>query len=155
VEPGEDGGDGPVASLIEISRVLEETARLVREHAALLVVRDRPEEVDPRWVPGMLDLRSLRSAFLGFDVSDAALAILLAVYAAHLEGGRLPRARLAVAVGVTRPTADHLIRKLVAEGAFVPARREGRQHPVELSELTAMRLRAYLGTAASLGAMVV
>jgi hypothetical protein len=153
----EEERGAPVASLIEISRVLEETARLVREHAELLVVRERPEEVDPRWVRGMLDLRALRRDFLGFEASDAALALLLAAYAAHLEGGGFPASRLAAAVDLPPSTAGHIIRRLLVEGAFIRMRPDGQKRPstLWLSELTAMRLRAYLGTAASLGAMVV
>lgn len=140
----------PAASLIEISRRLEEAARLVRQHAPPGPDEEEGPETDSHWVRSLIDMRALRREFLGFEASDAALALLLELYAAGLEGRRLHQTALAVAARVPETTALRLIYAFVDAGAIVrePDKLDRRLHLLALSDLTAMRLRAYLATAA-------
>jgi len=159
MEPGTSKGR-PVASLFELSRVLEETARLVREHATgheYLVDEIEAEaqgatlvETDPHWVRGILDLRGLRREFLGFEASDAAFAMLLELYAVRLEGRRLHQTALAVAARVPETTALRLTYRFVDAGIFVREADAGdkRLLLITLSDATALNLRAYLAAAA-------
>lgn len=145
----------PAASLIEISRVLEETARLVREHAGAGAPGSIPEvereepETDPGWVRSLLDLRALRREFLGFEASDAALAMMLALYAAGLEGRRLHQTALAVAARVPETTAFRTVYRFLDAGIFTRESdtEDKRLLLLALSDTAAMRLRAYLAAA--------
>jgi DNA-binding MarR family transcriptional regulator len=149
----------PAASLVEISRVLEETARLVREHAGDDGRGQLPASVpcDPRWVRAILDLRDLRRELLGFEASDAALAMLLALYVAGLEGRRLHQTALALAARVPETTALRVTHRFLAAGIFT---REGdeadkRLNLLALSEPAATRVGAYLAAAARLAPVLV
>ena len=146
------GGAGkaqPAASLLEISRVLEETARLVRQHAGA----DDPPAPAPRLtapkVRAILALRWLRGEYLGFDASDAAWSMLLELYAAHLEGRRLHQTRLGIAAGVPATTALNATRRLLECGLFTRAADpdDRRLILLGLSDNAADRMAAYLAAA--------
>jgi hypothetical protein len=142
-------GGAPAASLLEISRVLEETARIVREHAG---PPPPPEEgapddpIDARFVRGIIAARRLRERFLGLPPADAAWSMLLELYASHLEGRRVPQTGLGSAAGVAETTALCITRRLLAAGLFThqPHPRHKRIRLIGISPEAASRLRAYL-----------
>lgn len=142
-------GTKPAASLIEISRVLEETARLVREHA-LAGEGERPAQpLSPPQVRAILSLRSLRAHHLGFDATDGAWAMMLELYAAHLEGKRIHQTKLALAAGVPHTTALMATRRLLDSGAFTRAEdpHDRRLLMLGLSDAAAASIGAYLSEA--------
>lgn len=161
-------GGAPVASLLEISRVIEEAARLLRQHVGFA---ERPSEgpghpslpregegrrpgpeTDPRWIRSMLDLRRLRVEFLGFEASDAALAILITLYLARLEGRALYRTALALEACVPETTAFRVGQLLLDSGAVhrMADTEDKRLILLTLSDSAAIRMRTYLATAAAL-----
>jgi DNA-binding MarR family transcriptional regulator len=158
-------GRAPAASLVEISRVLDETARLIRDHARAealaggiedtsLVPNEleghgyRPES-DPTRVRAILALRMLRREYLGHDLSDPAWAMMLELYAARLEGRLVNQTRLGLDTGVPQTTALATVRRLVGAGIF-----EAGDHPTDkrlivltLASDAAARLARYLAAA--------
>ncbi|MEA3060576.1 MAG: hypothetical protein QOJ94_357 [Sphingomonadales bacterium] len=160
------GKGAPAASLLEISRVLEETARLVRHHACGEEIPPHAvpaasgeaaeagpgPEADPRWIRTLLDLRGLRREFLGLEASDAMLAMLLTLYQAGLERRPLYRTAAAVEAHVAETTAFRATEILVATGAVHRTRdaADKRLIILRLSEQMTRRLRAYLATAAAM-----
>jgi hypothetical protein len=71
----------PIASLGEISRVLDETARILRHHAAIAEglgqhVADEPEGAEEGLtaadVRAIIAVRWMRRRYLGFEANDAA-----------------------------------------------------------------------------------
>ena len=147
-----DREDSHPVGLFEISRVLEETARLVREHPAaadeLALRSDRfsPDAAAARRVRVILALRRLRRQYVGLEASDAAWTLMLELYAAHLEGRRLHQRALAVAARMPETTALQATRRLlragIVRGAGDPA--DKRLLLLSLSDLAARRIRAYL-----------
>jgi DNA-binding MarR family transcriptional regulator len=140
-------------SLVEISRVLEETARLVRQHAD---AEGEPpataEPYSPVTAPGVraiIAARWLRREFLE-GVGEAEWSLMLELYAARLEGRRVHQTGLAVAAGLPQTTALHATRRLIGGGLFAagPDPHDKRRLLISLSDLAAGRIRAYL-TAAS------
>lgn len=148
------------ASLAEIGALLEETARLVRAHALdpqadLLALAEHGAlpEANPRWVRALLDVRRLRAQFLGLEVTDTALVILLELYAAALEQRPLSRAALAEAAGLAPATlASHLTRLEAATLVALPA--DPARAPA-LTPSTANNLRAWLAAAAEIAGAAV
>lgn len=114
-------------------------------------------EGDPSWVRALLDLRGIRREFLGFEASDAAVAILLTLYLARLERRPLYRTALAVEARVPETTAFRVCDVLLQAGALhrVPASDDKRLVLLTLSDQAALRLRAYLATAAALAPVLV
>jgi hypothetical protein len=142
-----DAGQTPPVSLLEISRVLEEAARLVRQHAG---EPDEPPEqmgvATAAHARTIIAFRSLRRRYLGFDPADAAWSMMLELYAARLEGRSLSQTRLGTATGVPQTTALQVIRRLLDTGIFT---KEADPHDkrvlmISLSALTTERMRAYL-----------
>ena len=150
-ETGTDSA--PAASLIEISRVLEETARLVRRHAnaqaAPLYSDGGALEVTAPLVRAILRIRRLRSDYLPAAGGDPAWTMILELYAAGLEGRRLNQSRLTIAAGIPHTTGLRTARNLIAQGVFVTRtdRADGRQLILSLSLDAAERVRAYLSVA--------
>ncbi len=145
------GGVTPIASLREISRVLEETARIVRQHAER---RDEAEaeplaEIGATQVRAILALRALRRKHLGIEVSDAAWPMMLELYAARLEGRLVYQTRLAVDAAVPQTTALNTVRRLIELGVFVSSRHpdDKRLLVVSLSDSAADRLGGFLAAA--------
>jgi DNA-binding MarR family transcriptional regulator len=121
---GGAAGTAPVASLMEISRVLEETARLVREHVErggepAPGGRGEGAAVGARQVRAILALRGLRRDYLGRDFSEAAWAMILEVYAARLEGRSIHQSLVGFETGVPPTTALATVRRLLDRGVFL------------------------------------
>jgi DNA-binding MarR family transcriptional regulator len=143
----------PPVSLIEISRVLEETARLLRQHAE---AEAEPRSTfaphsagTPQGVRAIIAARWLRREFLGADFGDVEWSLMLELYAARLERRSVHQTGLAVAAGVPQTTALHATRRLIGEGFFAsePDPRDKRRLLIALSEPAAGRIGAYLAAA--------
>lgn len=151
-----DSGPLPEASLIEISRVLEETARIVRRHAdaqiqPLLPARapGQPIEVTAPLVRAILRIRRLRADYLPAAGGDPAWTMILELYAAELEGRRINQSRLARAAEVPHTTGLRIVHGLIEQGVLHtdsdPA--QGRRRALSLSPDTTDKVRAYLTVA--------
>ena len=142
-----DPGHAPPVSLLEISHVLEEAARLVRQHAG---EPDEPPEqmgvATAAHVRTIIAFRSLRRRYLGFDPADAAWSMMLELYASQLEGRSLSQTRLGTAAGVPQTTALQIIRRLLDAGIFTrePDPDDRRVLMIGLSDQAAKRMRAFL-----------
>lgn len=100
------------ASLLAISRVLEETARMLHDWALaddppLRRPADKPMPVTASTVRTIIAARWLRRDFLGVDVGDPEWSLMLELYAARLEGREVHQTGLSVAAGVPQSTALH------------------------------------------------
>lgn len=133
----------PIAGLEEIARVLDETARLVREHASAARRGGRPVAAGLR---RLRDMRELRRAFFPSIPGDPAWAMLLELYAARLEGRPLSQSELTRRAGVAPSTALRLIRKLVQAGLLGASADpdDRRLLLLALSDPTAERMTAFL-----------
>jgi phage-related tail protein len=145
------GCDAPVASLVEIGRVLEETARLVRQHAGEADSAPAAAPVDARLVRRIIGARRLRTEMIGLPAGDGAWAMMLELFAAALEGRRISQTMLGVAAGVPETTALRLTKKLLAEGYFTEAADpdDRRLILLALSDQAFARMRAYVSAAAA------
>jgi DNA-binding MarR family transcriptional regulator len=150
------------ASLLAISRVLEETARMLHDWALaddppLRRPTDAPLPVTASIVRTIIAARWLRRDFLGFDVGDPEWSLMLELYAARLEGRQVHQTGLSVAAGVPQSTALQATRRLVEAGIFStkPDPRDGRKLLVSLTAPAAERIRAYLAAALEIGSPVV
>lgn len=151
-----DPEQSPPVSLLEISRVLEETARLVRQHAGAVLEAPQQrwlarEELSAADVRAIIAVRQMRRRCLGLEASDAAWSMMLELYAARLEGRSLSQTRLAVAAGIAQTTALQATRRLLDAGIFTkaPDPNDKRLLLIGLSGEAAERMCAYL--AATLG----
>ena len=148
-------GHPPAASLIEISRVLEETARIVRRHADAQVrppppsaegAAPPPLEITAPLVRAILRIRRLRADYLPAAPGDPAWTMILELYAAGLEGRRLNQSRLTHAAELPHTTGLRVTRALIDHGILVsrsdPA--DGRQLVLGLSADAAAKVHAYL-----------
>ena len=144
---GGPAGAAPAASLIEISRVLEETARIVREHAEGSGIPTRP--IGAPEVRAILAMRALRAKAMGVELSDAAWAMVLELYAAKLEGRLIYQTRLGVDAGVPQTTALNIVRRMLELGLFVSSAHpdDRRLLVLSLSDEAATRLAGYLAAA--------
>jgi hypothetical protein len=141
----------PAASLLEISRVLEETARLVRQHAGAALEAPQQqwlggEELSAADVRAIISVRQMRRRCLGVEASDAAWSMMLELCAARLEGRSLSQTRLAVAAGVAQTTALQATRRLLDAGVFTkaPDPDDKRLLLIGLSDDAGDRMRSYL-----------
>jgi hypothetical protein len=137
----------PPVSLLEISRVLEETARLLRLHPGCEASSGEPDErITAARVRRMIAARWLRREYFGFDPGDAAWAMMLELFAARLEGRRIYQTRLGIAAGVAQTTAFTITRRLLESGLFVAGEdsEDKRLVLIGLSDEAARALRAYL-----------
>jgi DNA-binding MarR family transcriptional regulator len=144
------------ASLLAISRVLEETARMLHDYA-LAENSSRPRASGPmpvtaRTVRAIIADRWLRREYLGFDASDAEWSLMLELYAARLEGRDVHQTGLSVAAGVPQTTTLNITRRLIEAGIFAskPDLRDGRRLLIGLTSSTADRIHAYLTAAAGI-----
>ena len=150
------------ASLLAISRVLEETARMLHDWALaedppLRRPADAPIPVSASTVRTIIAARWLRRDFLGVDVGDPEWSLMLELYAARLEGRQIHQTGLSVAAGVPQSTALQATRRLVEAGLFAttPDPRDGRKLLVALTAPAAERIRSYLTAALEIGSPVV
>jgi hypothetical protein len=116
----------PTAGLIEISRVLEETARIVRRHADVQAQPLRPDrpagEPLPITVPlirAILRIRRLHAGFLPAAAGDPAWTMVLELYAAQLERRPIHQAHLIRATDIPHTTGLRIAQDLLASGVFV------------------------------------
>lgn len=146
----------PAASLIEIGRVLEETARIVRRHAeaqAQAMLPERPEEgpleITAPLVRAILRIRRLRADYLPAAGGDPAWTMVLELYAARLERRPLHQSRLIAAADVPHTTGLRIAQGLLAAGVFVGAAdpAHGRRLLIRLSDDAAEKVRTYLTVA--------
>jgi hypothetical protein len=121
------GRAAAAASLIEISRVLEETARLVRQHAEARLHPPPPPDGSPSaplqiaapLVRAIIRIRRLRADYIPAAAGDPVWSMILELYAAGLEGQSLNQSGLALAAGVPHTTGLRITRTLLAQGVFV------------------------------------
>jgi DNA-binding MarR family transcriptional regulator len=149
-------------SLLAISRVLEETARMLHDWALaddppLRRPDDRPMPVTAATVRTLIAARWLRRDFLGHDAGDPEWSLMLELYAARLEGREVHQTGLSVAAGVAQSTALQATRRLVEAGLFAtrPDPRDGRKLLVALTAQAAERIRSYLTAALEIGSPLV
>jgi DNA-binding MarR family transcriptional regulator len=150
------------ASLLAISRVLEETARMLHDSALaddppFRRPADPPLPVTAATVRSIIAARWLRRDFLGFDAGDPEWSLMLELYAARLEGRQIHQTGLSVAAGVPQSTALQATRRLVESGIFAtrPDPSDGRKLLVALTAPAAARIRSYLTAALEIGSPVV
>lgn len=150
------------ASLLAISRVLEETARMLHDWALaedppLRRPADKPMPVTASTVRTIIAARWLRRDFLGVDVGDPEWSLMLELYAARLEGRQVHQTGLSVAAGVPQSTALQVTRRLVESGIFAtrPDPRDRRKLLVALTAPAAARIHSYLTAAFEIGSPVV
>lgn len=147
------GDPPPAASLIEISRVLEETARIVRRHADAQLRPPPPPgaaterlEITAPLVRAILRIRQLRADYLPLAPGDPAWTMILELYSAGLDGRRMNQTQLGQAARVPHTTAIRLVRTLIAEGIFDSRSdpSDGRQLMLGLGDEAAKKVHAYL-----------
>jgi DNA-binding MarR family transcriptional regulator len=149
-------------SLLAISRVLEETARMLHDWALaddppLRRPADKPMPVTASTVRTIIAARWLRRDFLGFDAGDPEWSLMLELYAARLEGREVHQTGLSVAAGVPQSTALQATRRLVEAGLFAtrPDPRDARKLLVALTAPAAARIHSHLTAALEIGSPVV
>ncbi|MET1113052.1 MAG: hypothetical protein ABWX67_16160, partial [Allosphingosinicella sp.] len=111
------------ASLLAISRILEETARMLHDWAVaedppLRRPADPPMPVTASLVRTIIAARWLRRDFLGHDAGDPEWSLMLELYAARLEGRQVHQTGLSVAAAVPQSTTLQATRRLVEAGLF-------------------------------------
>ncbi|HEX8239864.1 MAG TPA: hypothetical protein VF574_09015 [Allosphingosinicella sp.] len=109
------------ASLLAISRVLEETARMLHDWALaedppLRRPADPPLPITARTVRSIIAARWLRREYLGIEIGDSDWSLMLELFAARLEGRHVHQTGLSVAAGVRQSTALHAVRRLAESG---------------------------------------
>jgi hypothetical protein len=144
-------------SLLEISRVLEETARMLRRHAwaACELPGDDRAAVRAVDVRAVIAIRQLRARYLGIEATDAAWSLMLERYAARLEGRNLSQTRLGVLAGVPETTTLRVTRRMLELGVFIscPHPTDRRLLVIELSEEIANRITTYLAATGALAGL--
>lgn len=150
------------ASLLAISRILEETARMLHDWAVaddppLRRPGDPPMPVTASSVRTLIAARALRRDFLGAEVGDSEWSLMLELYSARLEGRRVHQTGLSVAARIPQSTALQATRRLVHAGLLAtrPDPSDGRMLLVTLTAPAADRIRAYLTAAMETGAALV
>jgi hypothetical protein len=161
-----DRGSGarlaPIASLMEISRILEETARIVRDHA---LAERQPDAAaapvapvsDAAIVRSIIDARRLRRERLGAAMArEPAWGMVLELYLARLEGRRVYQTMVGLGAGVPETTAFNLTSKLLARGTFTREHDpdDRRLAVIGLSNEAADKVRRYLEAALELSPLV-
>jgi DNA repair protein RadC len=149
------GDAQPAASLHEISRVLEETARILKQHADASNGIPSPEteasalELTPAVVRAIIKVRQLRADYFPAAAGDPAWAMILELFAVHLEGRRVSQSKLAIASRVPHSTALRLTKNLIEEGLVTVEDHpgDGRLLMLGLSDETAGQVRVYLTVA--------
>jgi DNA-binding MarR family transcriptional regulator len=155
------GAAEPPASLYEIGRMLEQTARLILHHAARSgeappeapAKAPEPPALRAQQVRSIIALRTARGRYLGFDATDSTWSMILELYAARQEGRRLHQTGLGVAAGVPQSTALSVTRRMLSAGIFTsgPDPVDKRLLLLSLSDDAAERIDGYLRAAARVG----
>ncbi|HEX8191954.1 MAG TPA: hypothetical protein VF552_03560 [Allosphingosinicella sp.] len=140
-------------SLAEISRVLEETARLIRQHAGPGDDRKpcvpRADLISAPLVRSIIATRRMRRDYFPTIGGDPAWSMMLELFAAGLEGRRVSQTMLGTVAGVAESTALRLTKTLIRGGSFTADRDpdDRRLVMLGLSEDAAARMNAYLTAA--------
>ncbi len=154
------GGTRPSQVWSRSAEFLEETARIVRDHAGADEAARRPRPTaSPLTAPqvrAIVAARLVRREILGFDASEAAWAMLLLLYAEGLEGRRSTMNKLGVAAMVPRATAHRLTRRLIEAGILIEHGDPAGKHAfaLGLSADVSRRIGIYLGVAGNLAPFV-
>jgi hypothetical protein len=140
----------PIASLLEISRILEETARILKQHASCASIGEdasgRAELVTAPLVRAVIACRRMRRNYFPDISGDPTWGMMLELYAAGLEGRRLGQTLLGTLAGVSETTALRLTRNLLQQGTFTrhDDPEDRRAVLLGLSEGASSHMRAYL-----------
>lgn len=132
-------------TLLEVSRTLEDAAQILRVQAGEPAPTPAPTITAP-FVRRIVSARRLREEMIAFPLTDAAWAMLLELYAAHLERRRLPQTMLAQAARVPETTALRISERLVSAGLVTRGRdpHDRRALLLGLSDPAAASIAAYL-----------
>jgi hypothetical protein len=153
IEAGAAAAERPAVSLLEISRVLEETARLLRQHVPARPTSRpfgrRAELITAPLVRAIISVRRMRRDHFPCAPGVPAWSILLELYAARLEGRKTSQTMLGTAAAVPETTTIRLIKSLVRQGYLVSRHDADDRRLVllDLSDDAAERIRAYLTAA--------
>ena len=141
----------------EVGRIAGVLARLAADEGASLLADRRPAYdagpagpevlVDAATVRQAIRARRLRAQFFGNDLfEDPAWDMLLDLFAAELEGGRVSVSSLCIAAHVAPTTALRWIGRLVEDGLFErrPDLRDKRRAFMALSARGSAAMRGYL-----------
>jgi hypothetical protein len=150
------------ASLLAISRVLEETARMLHDWALaddppLRRPTDKRMPVIASTVRTIIAARWLRREYLGFDVGDSDWSLMLELYSARLEGRQVHQTGASPSPPESPEHRPASHPPLVEAGLFStrPDPRDGRKLLVALTAPAAERIRSYLTAALEIGSPVV
>jgi hypothetical protein len=132
----------------EAARIASALASLSEEGGAEPSGGDADQEdVDAAFVRGIIRARRLRDHYFGSEIfADPGFDMLLDLYAARLEGGRVAVSSLCIAAAVPATTALRWIRALTEQGLFVRQAdpQDGRRVYIALSDEAAKAMRRYL-----------
>ena len=132
----------------EAARIASALASLSEEGGAEPSGGDAdPDDVDAAFVRGIIRARRLRDHYFGSEIfADPGFDMLLDLYAARLEGGRVAVSSLCIAAAVPATTALRWIRGLTDQGLFVRQAdpQDGRRVYIALSDEAAKAMRRYL-----------
>ena len=138
----------------EVARIAGVLSRLAAAEGVVADQRPRFDagatevEVDPQAIRAALRARRLRDGFFGAGLfEDPAWDMLLDLFAAELEGGRVSVSSLCIAAAVAPTTALRWIGRLVTEGLIErrPDPRDRRRAFVALSVQGSAAMRGYFG----------
>jgi hypothetical protein len=146
--------EAPAPTLEEIARTLAAAARDVRQHVAAPQPPALPPPatrvtVTASTVRRVIAARRLRESYFPGVPGDAVFAMLLELFAARLEGRRVPQSGLASLAGVPHASGIRITRALLADGVFTAADdpSDRRLILLGLSDEAAARMEAYLSVA--------
>ena len=128
---------------MEASRIAAQLAQLAETERAA----PKPDRVDAVLVRRLIKLRRDRERFFPADIfADPAWDMLLDLFAARLEGKRVPVSSLCIAAAVPTTTALRWIRSLTEAGIFMRQvdRDDARRSHVEIAPAAADAMLAYL-----------
>ncbi len=147
----------PIASLLEISRILEQTAYILKRHASPEPLGEggpgRADLVTAPLVRAVIVSRRMRRDYFPNISGDAAWSMMLELFAARLEGRRLSQTMLGTLAGIAETTALRLTRTMLRQGTFTSQDdpEDRRVILLGLSDDAASRMRAYMTAAIASG----
>lgn len=130
---------------------------LIARIAERAAVRTPPLEIDAPLVDAILEVRRLRAVHFGAKLADPAWTLLLAAYAARLDGRYCSPAKLRDAADLSHATASRWLHRLHQGGLMTweDDPEDGRGALVNLSEPGAARVEAYLKAALRISPVIV
>jgi len=138
-------------------QALRLTGLLVRRAERAALQAAPPVEINAPLVDAIIAARRLRARHLGADVGDPSWALILAAYAARLDGRSYSPAELRAAAGVPQTTALRWTQRLRADGLMTrhDDPEDGRGALFVLSDTGAARVEAYLKAALRISPVLV